>query len=249
MRLNIFAGLGAIALSAHVAAAQDVPASSGQSEPPQILDVTAESNVLVIPAPTSRRSLWAKAEPVRTVDIPQWAKDEGHNGRALYSATVGANGELISLDLIQSSISSAIDEAVKVRAQALIYEPATDKEGNPVEGKVNVWMEYARFDKDSPDGSIDTYTCGDMVRELDWFVAANVERDKMFVPQLSYLVLGSLARMENGENVDVATMDADIETRLAMWAKVVERCHKAPKTLLLDQVYHQEMYRNQVNSR
>ena len=249
MRLKLFTAICALALSSHVAAAQDVAASPGHNEPPQTSDVNAATNVLVIPAPKSRLSLWAKAERVRTVDIPQWAKDEGHNGRALYSATVSANGELIALELVQSSMSSAIDEAVKARAQTLKYEPATDKEGNPVEGKVNIWMEYARFDKDSPGGSINDYTCGEMVRELDWFAAANSERDTVFVPQLSYILLGSLVRMENGQNVDAATMDADINARLVMWAELVERCRKTPESLLLDEVDHPEMYRKQVDSR
>ncbi len=249
MRLKLFTAVCAVTLSSHVATAQNAPASSEQDEPSQASDAKPETNVLVIPAPISRRSLWATVERVRTVDIPQWAKDEGHNGRARYSATVGANGELIALELVQSSMSSAIDEAVKARAQTLSYEAATDKEGNPVEGKVNVWMEYARFDKDSPDGGIDTYTCGEMVREFDWFSVANSEREKVFVPQLSYIVLGSLVRMENGENVDAATMDSDIDARLAMWAELVEQCRKDPESLLLDEVDHPEMYRKQVDSR
>ena len=69
------------------------------------------------------------------------------------------------------------------------------------------------------------------------------------MPQLAYVVLGSMLRMENGENVDAATMDADIDARLAMWAEVVERCRSAPEKLLLDEVDHAEMYRKQVNSR
>ena len=132
------------ALSLFVISPCNVLAKGAQTQTRQATASTtadAKESVLLIPAPKSRRSLWAKAERVKTVNIPQWAKDEGHNGRALYSATVGEDGQLIELELIQSSMSLAIDEAVKARAQTLKYEPATDNEGNPVEGKVNVWME------------------------------------------------------------------------------------------------------------
>ena len=88
-----------------------------------------------------------------------------------------------------------------------------------------------------------------MVRELDWFAAANAESGRAFVPQLAYVVLGSMLRMENGGNVDSASMDVDIEARLQMWTALVERCRKAPEKLLLDEVDHAEMYRHQVDSR
>lgn len=206
-------------------------------------------NTLVIPGPTSCRSLWPKVKRVKSVDIPQAAKDAGHNGRATYSVTIGSDGGVTAIGLTKSSGSDAIDEAVKRRAQTLDYSPAIDKNCEPTRGKVSVTMEYARFDKDSPGGGLEAYTCGHMLRERDWHEAANTDRNALFIPRLAYLITGSMVRMEQGEDLDTAMMDAEIEKRTVMWDALVERCRMKPETPLLDEVDHPDMYRRQVDSR
>jgi len=211
--------------------------------------VQSISNQLVIPAPSSCRSLWAKAEKVKTVDIPQWAKDEGHNGRATFSATVGAGGELVALDLVKSSGSEAIDTAVKDRAEGLTYKPAVNKDCTPTQGKVRLTMSYAGFDKDSPGGGLDAYKCAHLLREYDWFEGANAKGNRVFVPQLAYNILGSMARMERGEDIDTATMDADAATRIEMWDALVEQCRTVPDRVLLELIDHPTLYRREVDNR
>lgn len=110
-------------------------------------------------------------------------------------------------------------------------------------------MEYARFDKDSPGGGLETYTCGDLVREHDWFTLANADRYAVFVPQLSYVILGSKVRIERGEDVDAAGMDADIGRRTDMWAALLDRCRETPHRLLLEEVDYPELYRREIDAR
>ena len=217
------------------------PAASASTPP--------KPNALVIPGPSSCRSLWPKVKRVKTVDIPQAAKDEGHNGRAAYSVVVDADGEVVALYLVISSGSVAIDKAVKERAQELDYSPAIDENCDPTQGSVRVSMEYARFDKESPGGGLDGYSCGDMLREQDWYEASKADSKRAFIPKLAYLVTGSLVRMEQGENLDAAMMDAELAKRTKMWGALVERCRASPDTLLLDEVEHPAMYRRQVDNR
>lgn len=209
---------------------------------------TPSSNLTNIPAPPPGASFWAQAEKVRTVDIPQWAKDAGHNGSAAYTATVGADGKLVALNLRVSSRSEAIDAAVKARAETLSYRPATDKDGNPVAGPVNIRMGYARYDKDSPGGGIDTYTCGDLVREYDWFNAANDGLFTGFAPRTAFHTLGARWRIEQGQPLDEASMDADIEARMDMWPMLLEKCRNHPGRLLLGEIEYPETYRRLVDS-
>ncbi len=190
----------------------------------------------------------ARAERVRTVDIPQAAKDAGHNGTAVYTATVGADGQLAALTLKQSSMSPAIDEAVKARAQKLYYFAATDKDGNKVEGTVDVVASYARHDKDSPGGGIDNYTCGDLVREWDWFTAANAGRGKLFWPHNAYTSLTGIEAMRQGEWPSRQARLAERATREEMWAKLIKRCRKSPARLMLEEVDQPVEYANLVNS-
>lgn len=208
-------------------------------------------DIRVVPAlrmPPERNPRPAQAERVRTVDIPQAAKDEGHNGSASYTATVGADGKLIALILEESSMSPAIDEAVKARAQTLHYFPATDKDGKKIEGTVLVVASYARHDKDSPGGGIESYTCGDLVREWDWFTDANAGRRKLFWPHNAYTSLTSIEGMRSRISPDRKSMLESRQKREKMWAALIKRCRKAPAKLMLDEVEEPQAYANLVNS-
>ena len=243
MRALLFAALSVFVAAASPAMGQvlavKLPDSGAQ----------AKSKTLVIPAPESCRSLWAQVTRVKSVDIPQWAKDEGHNGRSTFSATVGSDGELASLDLVKSSGSEALDEAVEQRAKTLEYRPAIDADCNPTQGQVRFTMSYARFDKDSPGGGLGDYTCGHMLREYDWFARTKADGNLAFIPQLAFIIAGSMVRLERGEDLSSAVMDAEAEKRNAMWETLVKRCRTTPDTLLLDEIDHREMFRQQVDNR
>ena len=195
---------------------------------------------------THPRRAWA--EQFRTVDIPQAAKDAGHNGTAIYTATVSADGKLIALILKQSSMSPAIDEAVQERARQLSYLAATDKDGNTIEGSVDVRGSYARHDEDSPGGGIKTYTCGDLVREWDWFTAANAGRRKLFWPHNAYTSLASIQAMWQGSAPSGEDRRAARAEREVMWTKLIKHCRKTPAKLMLGEVDQPQAYANLVNA-
>ena len=209
-----------------------------------------------VPAPAARAVPMlprSHPEPVRfqrakTVDIPQVAKDEGHNGTATYIARVGADSKLIALDLKESSGSAAIDDAARKRAESLWYLAATDKTGKAVEGTVDIRLSYARHDSDSPGGGIVTYTCGELVREWDWFTAANAGRRKLFWPHNAYTSLASMMAMQDGVTPSAEQRLSSRKARETMWAALIERCRKTPERLMLDEVAEPVAYANLVNS-
>lgn len=190
----------------------------------------------------------ARAEQIKAIDIPQAAKDAGHNGSATFLARVGADGKLIALTLKESSMSPAIDAAVEAQAEKLYYFAATDKDGNTIEGTTEVRGQYARFDRRSPGGGIDTYTCGDLVREWDWFNAANVGRRKLFWPHNAYTSLTSIEQMRAGVSPDRKSMLESRQKREKMWLDLIKRCRKTPDKLMLGEVDQPVAYANHVNS-
>jgi TonB family protein len=225
------------------------PAGAQELQPPP---PPAEKATSPLPAimrvPARRHPQDARAESVKTIDIPQAAKNEGHNGRATYTATVGSDGKLVALVLKESSMSPAIDAAAKERAEKLYYFAATDKEGTKVQGTVDVSLSYARHDSDSPGGGIETYTCGDLVREWDWFTGANAGRRKLFWPHNAYTSLASIEGMRSGVSPDRQSMLESRQKREKMWAGLIKRCRKAPERLMLAEVDQPEAYARLFNS-
>lgn len=231
---------GALAM---LAAAAACPLAAQDVAPPP-----PETVVRPEPMRVERNPRAASAQRVGAIDIPQAAKDEGHNGTATWTATVGPDGKLIGLVLRESSMSPAIDAAVKARAETLRYFAATDKDGNKVQGTVDVRGSYARHDSDSPGGGIENYTCGDLVREWDWFTAANAGRRKLFWPNNAYTSLTSVGQLLAGERPSREARLAARMEREKMWAKLIKRCRKTPARLMLEEVDQPDDYASLVNS-
>lgn len=220
------------------------PTAAQQAEPAP----SPARDVRVVPMQEPRHPQPVRFLRVKSVEISQAAKDEGHIGSATYVATVDADGQLIALTLQQSSMSPAIDAAVEEKARGLRYLPATDKGGNKVEGKVDVFIGYSRYDSESLGGGIETYTCGDLIREYDWFTAANAGRGKLFWPQNAYTSLTMLDRILASERPKPQERLAARTTREKMWAKLIKRCRKATEKLMLTVVDQPEAYLRLINS-
>jgi hypothetical protein len=188
------------------------------------------------------------AERITALDIPQAAKDAGHNGAATYIASIGPDGTLIALTLKESSMSPAIDAVVRARAERLSYQPSRDEAGKAIAGTVEVRASYARYDADSPGGGIETYTCGDLVREWDWFTAANARRRKLFWPHNAYTSLTSVEAMRQGITPSREDRLMVRAQREKMWAKLIKRCRKQPTRLMLAEVDQPQAYANLVDS-
>ncbi|MFZ9395079.1 MAG: energy transducer TonB [Erythrobacter sp.] len=190
----------------------------------------------------------AGVQRVNSVDIPQWAKDEGHNGTASFIALVGADSRLIRLELDRSSGSPAIDAAARERAESLYYMAATDASGAKVEGTVKVRLGYARHDPDSPGGGLDDYTCRDLVKEYRWFARANAGVRRIFWLENAYTSMDVLGQLQSGAVPSLEQRQKQRAVREKQWKALLKRCEKAPDGLFLDQVEERDNYLRLVNA-
>jgi len=81
----------ALAFAAPSSAQQAVPASPPAPAP--------APTVRAVPMPPRNHPEPVRFQRAKTADIPQAAKDEGHNGTATYVARVGADSKLIALEI------------------------------------------------------------------------------------------------------------------------------------------------------
>lgn len=207
------------------------PQPSASDEPLPVMRMPKRSN----PEP-------ARAQRVNSVDIPQWAKDEGHNGNVRFLVTVSPEGKPTKVTLIRSSKSSAIDAAATERAGNLTYFPATDSQGTKIEGTVTLSMGYARHDADTPGGGFGNYTCGALVLEYDWFTTMHGDGPPLFWPKNAYTSLSSVNRMIEGEKLNGADLKKARQKREVMWDALIKRCRKSPAKLMIDEVEQPDEY-------
>lgn len=201
-----------------------------------------------VPTPVPSHPHSAQAERAKTVDIPQWAKDEGHNGTAQFIAHVGADGRLVRLDLHRSSGSTAIDAAARERAERLYYFAATNAAGEKVAGTVTIRIGYARHDRESPGGGLDDYSCADLVREYSWFTQANAGVQRIFWLENAYTSLDVLDQLAGGPVPTLRERQANRAKREKAWHRLVKRCEAAPSRLFLDEVEDRARYLKLVNA-
>ena len=235
---------GLLALSCAAASAQTVPVA-----PPG--DGAAKRATLDRPIPMAppRHPRHARVFDLGAIDIPQWAKDAGHNGRATYRVMVAANGTVTDIQLKTSSGSPAIDEAALKTIQAAHFIYATDKDGHAVAGETHVYREFARWDDESPGGGLDDYRCADLTREYDWFRKAhNNVSPPIFALENYHVSLDMLANVEGVDRRDRAAVTKQRDKYMKQWLSVVKQCRKAPKVLLLDKVKDPVRFRSLVET-
>ncbi|MGB3806149.1 MAG: TonB family protein [Erythrobacter sp.] len=249
MKLAIACGaafLFAAPFSAPGSFAQEAPAAEAENS----ADVEIAPRAIAVPAPTLARRHPSKPIYLNDgkLDIPQWAKDAGHNGSAIYTATVGPDGKLVSLVLKQSSNSQAIDEAVRQHAEAMYYAAGTNAAGEPIEGTIDVYMAYARFDSGSPGGGMVDYTCADFIREYDWFKSVHPGDRPMFWPENAFTSLTNVALLTGGQQPSIEERRANRRQSKKEWERLITACRRKPQTLLLDHIQERESYRDLVES-
>lgn len=220
-----------VALASVAASADEKPAA-----PPRTVPV-------VTPQHPSPATIF-KPKPV---DIPQWAKDEGHNGRATYWVGITPDGKLDAIQLFQSSGSKAIDDAVMEAITSATFFHGTNKDGTPSFDQIKVWMEYARWDDESIGGGLDDYRCGDLTKEYDWFTKANGDK-KIFALQNFYVSRDMLANVENIDRTNRKATEKQLAKYTREWMSLVKTCRKTPDALLLDKVKDPKSFRMWVES-
>jgi TonB family protein len=171
------------------------------------------------------------------IDIPQWAKDAGHNGWVYHWVTVEADGRVSAVELSESSGSPAIDEAASNRIKTARFSAAYDQYGKHVVQKERIRLEYFRWDDESPGGGLDDYLCSDLVKEFDFFRKTHGKASKPIYPLENYYVGWEM--LKNVEQVDLRDRPAKEKQRAKYqkrWLNVVNDCRKTPTKRVLDRV-------------
>mgnify|MGYP002780950457 FL=1 len=164
-------------------------------------------------------------------------------------ATVGPDGKLKSLTLKRSSNSPAIDAAAKAWAEAAYYLAATDAAGAAIEGEAEVRLDYARWDDESPGGGLGDYRCADLVREAEWFAAANAGERKIFTLENFFTSMPGLKAMLDGAATpSIEERQRGYASRGREWQRLLQRCRRSPDRLFLDLVDDAPFYRSLVES-
>lgn len=183
----------------------------------------------------------------KPIDIPQWAKDEGHNGMVTYKVGITPDGKLDAIQLFKSSGSKAIDDAAMAAITSATFLNGTDKDGKPSFDQIEITMEYERWDDESPGGGLDDYRCANLTKEYDWFTKAN-GKDYIFPLQNFYVARDMLDNVDNVDRRDRKATEKQRAKYTKEWTKLVKACRKTPDALLLDKVKDPETFRMWVES-
>lgn len=230
MRVRVALGLLAIIVTS---------AASAEEEPTKLPPIVP----MVSPKHPSQPRILDR----KPLDIPQSAKDEGHNGRATYWVGISPDGKLDGIQLFESSGSDAIDDATMNAIIAATFSYGTRKDGTPSFDQIKIWMEYARWDNDSVGGGLDDYRCADLTKEYDWFTKAN-GKNKIFALQNFYVSRDMLANVENVDRSDRKAVEKQRAKYTKEWLGLIKTCRKAPDALLLDKVKDPKTFRMWVES-
>ncbi|MBL0925262.1 MAG: TonB family protein [Sphingomonadaceae bacterium] len=183
------------------------------------------------------------------IDIPQWAKDAGHNGSVYYIVSVTVDGHASDIKLSESSGSSAIDESALDRLKSARFLPATDSAGKPAAGSARIRLEYHQWDDESPGGGLDDYRCGQLTREYNWFAQTHHGKNRRIFPLQNYYVGWEM--LKNREDIplrDRPAIEAQRKKYEKRWQDVLEDCRKTPDRLLLDRVEDPKGFRGLAES-
>lgn len=192
-----------------------------------------EVNPVAPAAPRGWTSRPTFAGPKR-IDIPQWAKDAGHNGAASYRATVDAEGKLIGLTLTRSSQSEAIDAAARATIERGRFTRSYGADGKPVGGEVDIRLEYAPWRE--AEGGIEGYRCGNLVRDYGWFSEANRQTQRIFWLENAFVSRHVVSDLQAERRPTREERAARRATETKVWADLIKRCRRKPDDRMIDHV-------------
>jgi TonB family protein len=176
------------------------------------------------------------------VEIPRWALDEGHNGFASVEVTVGPNGKAVSVEIIKSSNSQAIDDAAIDEAMTLPYDPATTPDGEPTSGTTSLRFQSAKYFTDEFEYDYSAYTCADMLGELRWYRSANPQTADLFGPRTKYTGLTIREKLRARSPLSKEERELSRQARVPMWDALVGACEASPQSLLTDLMQDREAF-------
>lgn len=169
------------------------------------------------------------------VEIPQWARDEGHNGVVQVVTTVDRDGKPTSVKVLKSSNSEAIDTAALEEAMELPYDPAQTVSGEPISGTVTLRFQFAKYLSDRLFWyDFRSYTCANMLGEMHWYTAANPETVDFFGPKVIYTGLAIRQNRYARPRMTREERERSRREREPMWNGLVEACKASPKSSFTD---------------
>lgn len=226
---SLTAILALLPLSGFTVAAQE----AGAGTPPEIVPG-------IVPPALPQRPRMLETQP--PFDIPQWAKDAGHNGISTWRVVVDAAGAVAEAQLVRSSGSEAIDGAARQYIMQATFLPGTGYRDDR-RTTAEVRLGYARWDERSPGGGMRDYRCADLLREVDWFRAnvaqiapAQAERTAVFTLE-RYFMLGSmLVFAADNPDLSYAEVGNHVPEFEQQWSDIVAACRADPASLLRDRM-------------
>lgn len=165
-------------------------------------------------------------------EIPEAARAAGHFGKVRIVGIIGIDGRFSETTIATSSRSDILDTAALAAAQAAVFEPARDANGEPLAIRVVMPFEFSNAKSAGKGGGALRYKCDQFARDYDWWFKTwpADEKDDFY-----YLVLGltTTAQLHAGK-LDASNVRATTEGFEARWKKAVKTCQAKPDKLFLD---------------
>ena len=210
-------GLLSLALAMQIAGVPDSRADAPESEsvsPTWAVAVANRARVKTAPS--------FKVEPDHI--RPESARLLGEFGEVVLIGIIGQDGKVREARVKVSSHSDAIDAAALASVPAMLFEPARDAAGSPLDIVSVVSLEYSHVDFHGP-RSLAQYRCDQFVRDYDWWYRTwpADKHDRIFETLRGFTALADL-RAGNASRTDFE----------AEWKAAVEACRQSPQKRMLD---------------
>jgi TonB family protein len=167
-------------------------------------------------------------EPV----APEEAKQAGHHGRVVVTATVSSEGGLSALEIKQSSGSKLLDEAATAAISQWVMEPARDADGNAVATQGTFAADFINYGSNEPGGGLIRYSCDQFNRDMGWWHAtfpAKTDKDH----ELKNMITG-VHYLSKPMGVSVDQLRKTIAAADKDWANATKKCAAKPDSLFVD---------------
>ncbi len=165
-----------------------------------------------------------------SAELPESAKAAGVHGKVEVAFIINVEGKPVEISVVKSSRSPELDGIAVAAVQASLYEPAKDKDGNPIALRVVAPTTFSAVHVPGKTGGILRYDCAQFLRDEQWW-AANWPGEKSYVYNMS---LGAVMIGTRGSMSDGKTLVTTVRDFRESWDKANDTCAKAPETMFVD---------------
>jgi TonB family protein len=171
-----------------------------------------------------------------SADLTEAEKALGHHGPVVVEGIIGVDGRMTEVRIKQTSHSPGVDRIAMEAAMASTFRPAKDEQGQPLPILVAMPFDLVAY-KAAEGIGIQTYTCQQFVRDMDWWRSVNP--DKPFSKHELYLLesgmdFASAISQAKGDRARLTGYSSDFDQR---WLAAIEDCRKRPRALQRDMIF------------